>query len=472
MMDLGLTQTLKTEQTLSPQMLQSLALLPMPILELKAHIQSEIESNPALEIPESEFSLSLSDAPKDRSLDDRMDDADSSDYENMSYDEPLYTESYTGDFDPEASDRKQMMIENSSIPGETLQQHLSAQLGETPLTDREREIGERLISNLDQNGFYILPLSDLFEDSDFTEDEVSGVVSTIQGFDPAGICVLDFRESLILQARLSSMAKEDLGIFSDMVNLHLEKLKAGKFREVAASLRISEDDLQTFYGILKGLTPYPGQNYSSEAVTGIEPDFSIHNSSGNLVLELNRGDIPNLEISPEFEGLAKDLKGPEAKEAGAYIRDSVRQARTLISQVNLRFQTLYKAGAAIMDYQRDFFLKGPRFLKTMTLKDIAERIDVHETTMSRLAQSKWVDTDWGLFQLKYFFSQGVSTTSGDQASVSRNVVKDMIAEIISENGALSDQKISDLLLSRGVKCARRTVGKYRSELNIDSSYTR
>ena len=125
-----------------------------------------------------------------------------------------------------------------------------------------------------------------------------------------------------------------------------------------------------------------------------------------------------------------------------------------------------------MEYQRDFFLKGPRFLKTMTLKDIAEKIEVHETTMSRLAQSKWVDTDWGLFQLKYFFSQGVSTTSGDQKSVSRNVVKDMIAEIIAENGALSDQKISDLLLSRGVKCARRTVGKYRSELNIDSSYTR
>ena len=125
-----------------------------------------------------------------------------------------------------------------------------------------------------------------------------------------------------------------------------------------------------------------------------------------------------------------------------------------------------------MEIQSEFFLKGPRYLKTMTLRDIAEKIGVHETTMSRLAQSKWVDTDWGLFQLKYFFSQGVATTSGNQESVSRNVVKDMIAEIIAENGALSDQKISDLLLSRGVKCARRTVSKYRGELNIDSSYSR
>ncbi len=472
-MDFGLTQTLKTEQNLSPQMLQSLALLPMPILELKAHIQSEIESNPALEIPDSEFSLSLSDTPKERNLDDRMDDAESSDYEDMSYSEPSYADSYsTGDYDPEASDRKQMMIENSSAPGETLKEHLMVQLGETQMDEREREIGERLISNLDQNGFHILPLDTLFEDADYTKEEIERSISIVQGFEPAGICVSDFRESLILQAKMSRMAEEDLKIFSDMVNLYLEKLRAGKYKEVASSLRISEDDLQTFYGILRSLTPYPGQNYSSDAFSGVEPDFSIHNVNGTLVLELNRGDIPNLEVSPEFEGLAKDLKGPEAKEAGAYIRDSVRQAKTLISQVNLRFQTLYKAGAAIMDYQSEFFFKGPRYLKTMTLKDIAERIDVHETTMSRLAQSKWVDTDWGLFQLKYFFSQGVSTTSGDQSSVSRNVVKDIIAEIIAENGALSDQKISDLLLSRGVKCARRTVGKYRSELNIDSSYTR
>ena len=306
----------------------------------------------------------------------------------------------------------------------------------------------------------------------FTQDEISEAVSVVQNFDPAGICVPDFRASLILQAKLSGMAEEDLAIFSDIVNLHLEKLKAGKFKETASALRISEEDLQTFWSILKGLTPYPGQNFSADGINAVEPDFSIRNNNGTLVLEINRGDIPKLEITPGYESLADDLRGQEAKEAAAYIRDSVRQARNLINQVNLRFQTLFKAASAIMEYQSEFFLKGPRYLRTMTLKDIAEKIEVHETTMSRLAQSKWVDTDWGLFQLKYFFSQGVSTTSGDQESVSRNVVKDMIAEIISENGALSDQKISDMLLSRGIKCARRTVGKYRAELNIDSSYGR
>ena len=460
---IGLSQSLKTEQTLSPQMLQSLALLPMPILELKAHIQAEIESNPALEIPDSEYDMSI--GGQEASLDDHMDDADSSFYEDSSYEGMSYA-------DPEASDRKQMMIENSSAPGETLKEHLMVQLGEVPMPERIRTIAETLISNLDQNGFFMLSLDALFENSDFTESEIAQALDIVQSFDPAGICVQDFRQSLILQAKLSGMAEEDLAIFSEMVNEHLEKLKSGKFKEVASALHISEEDLQTFYSILKSLTPYPGANYSAEGISAVEPDFSIHNNNGTLVLEINRGDIPNLEITPGFESMADDLTGSEAKEAASYIRDSVRQAKNLINQVKLRFQTLFKAASAIMEYQSEFFLKGPRFLKTMTLKDIAERINVHETTMSRLAQSKWVDTDWGLYQLKYFFTQGVSTTSGGQESVSRNVVKDMIAEIISENGALSDQKISDMLLSRGIKCARRTVGKYRSELNIDSSYTR
>ena len=461
---LGLNQSLRTEQNLSPQMLQSLALLPMPILELKAHIQAEIEANPALEIPDSEFSSTPQEGPEQRSLDDRMDDADASDYENMSYSD--------GGFDPEASDRKQMMIENSSAPSQTLKEHLTEQLGETQVPQNIRTLCEALISNLDQNGFFILPLEELTEKMKPSKEDLEKAVSVVQSFDPAGVCVKDFRESLILQAQMSGMAKEDLEHFSEMVNNHLEKLKAGKFKEVSSALRIPEEDVQTLFSILKSLTPYPGQNYSSDALNAVEPDFSIRNKNGKLVLELNRSDIPDLEISPEFESLADDLKGPEAKEATAYIRDHVRQAKTLITQVNLRFQTLYKAAAAIMDYQSEFFLNGPRYLKTMTLKDIADIVGVHETTMSRLAQSKWVDTDWGIFQLKYFFSQGVANTSGDQNSVSRNVVKDMIAEIVAENGSLSDQKISDLLLSRGIKCARRTVGKYRSELNIDSSYTR
>ena len=501
---LGLSQTLKTEQTLSPQMLQSLALLQMPIMELKAHIQSEIEANPALEIPDSEFgdttftdglaptslnAKAQNDSASD--LEDTYDDADSSDYEAMSYTDAdgasLYESTTTSDHDatsyasydpnadPDASDRKQSMLENSSAPGESLQDHLLQQLGETPLPEHIRPICEALISNLDPNGFFILPLDQLLQNLPHTQSDLDTALATVQSFDPAGICVADFRQSLILQAKLAGMAPEDLAHFAALVNRYLDKLKAGKFREIATALAIPEEDVRTLYDILRGLTPYPGRTYSADFLSTIQPDFSIHARDGQLILDLNRADIPTLEISPDFQALADNLHGPSAKQTSTYIRSCLTQARSLITQVNLRFQTLYKAAAALMDLQRPFFLNGPRYLKPMTLKDIADIIGVHETTMSRLSQSKWVETDWGLYQLKYFFTQGVSNTSaapGAPSTISRNVVKDMIAEIIAENGSLSDQKISDILLSRGIKCARRTVSKYRAELNIDSSYTR
>ncbi len=470
---IGLSQTLRQEQTLSPQMLQSLALLPMPILELKAHIQHEIESNPALEIPEREFDTPSLQTNSDQTCyDDSMDDADSSYYEEASQQKSdAYSNTYET-ADPDSSDRFNMMLENTPSNGKTLQEHLMDQLGETSINEETRKAAEMLISDLDANGFYILQPQHLFEGSRLPQDTIDKAIETVQGFDPNGICVKDFRESLILQAKLSGMAPEDLETFTAMVNTQLERIKAGKNKEAAQALGIPEEDLETFISILKSFTPYPGRNYGSDNETYIEPDFSIHNKDGMLQLDINRVGIPTLEVSPDFTALAKDLKGPQSKEASKYINGCVKQATLLIDQVNLRFKTLYNAAVAIMDIQRNFFLYGPRHLKTMTLKDVAERIGIHETTMSRLAQSKWVDTDWGLFQLKYFFTQGVSSAQPGEQTVSRNVVKDMIKEIIQEKGALSDQKISDLLLEKGIKCARRTVGKYRTELNIDSSYER
>ncbi len=483
---IGLTQSLKQEQTLSPQMLQSLALLPLPILELKAHIQKEIETNPALEIPEKEFSsLSNTDIEKSsnnessnefsKNYDDRLDDADSSYYENLNYNNydnySSYDKTYTNS-DSSDTDRFNMMLENTSSQGTTLQEHLLEQLGEVKISCEVEKAAKMLISNLDANGFFLLQPEELFEDSSFDEKTIKEAINVVQNFDPDGICVKDFRQSLILQAKLSKMAQSDLDIFAKLVTNELEKIKTGKTKEVAIDLGISEDDLQTFISILKSFTPYPGRNYGSDGENYIEPDIAIHSKDGVLTLDINRAGIPKLEVSKQFCDLSKEMTGPDSKETTKYINGCVKQANQLINQVNLRFKTLYNAAVAIMDIQKEFFLYGPKFLKTMTLKDVAERIGVHETTMSRLAQSKWVDTDWGLFQLKYFFTQGVRSNTSSDETVSRNVVKEMIKEIIEEKGALSDQKISNILLEKGIKCARRTVSKYRAELNIDSSYER
>ncbi len=461
-MDLSLNQSLKQEQILSPQMLQSLALLTLPVQELKTHIQEEIEKNPALEIPEGGYEEPVkASTPSEKEDSDGFSDApDAADYELSSFSSSDY----------EASDRKQEMLENSSAPGESLSEHLLSQLGETNTDETVAEIAEMLIGNLDENGFFILPLSSLFEEKTYDEKDLETALSLVQSFDPYGVCVKDFRESLVVQARCSGMNEEDLKIFSAMVYDYLEKLNSGKFSEVSRALKISEEDLQTFYSILKSFTPYPGRNFSASAETYVVPEFSIRTKGARLVLTLNRDSLPDLEISDSFVRLADTLSGPEAKETSKYISASLADAKLLIRQVQLRYQTMYKAAVALMEAQHDFFTNGPRYLKALSLKEIAEKIGVHETTVSRLSQSKWVDTDWGLFQLKYFFSQGVATDSGE--SMSRNAVKDMISEIITENPKLSDQKISDLLKEKGVSCARRTVSKYRSELNINSSFSR
>ena len=472
-MELGLTQSLKQEQTLSPQMLQSLALLPMPILELKEHIQKEIEANPALEIPEREFSEPSLQTSEPNAYDEGFDDADSSYYESYNT-SPSFepSDSYYSADAEDASDRANQMLENSSVPNKTLKEYLTEQLGEVSISDDVRDAATMLISNLDENGFFILTPQKLFEDTKFSTDIINQAIKTVQSFDPSGICVEDFRQSLILQAKNLGMAESDLEIFTNLVNNELEKINSGKLKAAASSLKISDEDLASFISILKTLTPFPGQSYSSDSDSYIAPDFAIHNKNGALTLEINRGDIPELELSPDFCNLSKGLKGPEAKTTSKWINEKVKEANLLIDQVNLRFKTLSNAALALMELQKDFFFKGPRFLKPMKLKDIADQIGVHETTMSRLAQSKYVETDWGIFQLKYFFSQGVGSTNSPNETVSRNVVKDMVKEIIEENNSLSDQKISDLLKEKGVDCARRTVNKYRKELNINSSYQR
>lgn len=434
-----LKQTLKQQQVLSTQMIQTLALLPLSVVELKEYVQKEIESNPALEIPQ-DTTESFSEPQ-----------------ENENDDYPDY------DSDSRASDRKMAAMENSAIETETLSEHLLKQLSDSPASGRLYNICQLLIGNLDANGFHIVPVKELFEDKDYSEEEINLALETVQSFDPYGICVKDFRESLVVQAKCSGMHESDLRKFSDLVYSCLEMMQNGKTREVAAFMGVSAEELEAFWAILKSYRPYPGRSYSTEGEHYVVPEFSVHVKEGVLSVEMNRSSFPTVEISEEFADLSKQVKGPEAKEASAYISESLKKARALVDQLEMRFKTMYNAAMAITDYQKDFFFNGPKYLKTLTLKTVAETIGVHETTVSRLTQNKYVDTDWGLLPMKYFFSQGV-TSSQDGESISRNAVKEMIAEILKEHPGLSDQKVSDALLAKGIKCARRTVNKYRSEM--------
>lgn len=426
----SLDQSLQIQQNLSPQMLQSLALLPLPIQDLQTYIKNEIESNPALEIPESDIMEEY-------------------------HDDKLLTEHS----DEDASDRKESFLENIPNKNESLTEHLLRQLGVIHTDSVTNEISQLLIGNLDANGFFIVPLSTLFENKKYSEDQINQALSLVRSFEPYGVCVSDFRESLILQAKCSGMNSSDIEIFALLVNNHLEDIKNSKLSETARALRISQEDLETFIDILKSFTPYPGRAYSDTGTLYAIPEFSIHNVDGKLVLNISNANLPSLVISSDFETLAKQT---QSKEENDYINTCLKQAKNLIMQVQMRYQTLSKTALALMELQEDFFFNGSRFLKTLTLKEVAEKVGVHETTISRLSQNKYVETDFGLFPLKYFFSQGVITNSGQ--TISRNAIKDMIAEFKRNNPKLSAQKISDMLSQRGISCARRTVAKYLSEI--------
>lgn len=486
----GLSLAQKQQLKLSPQLIQSFELMALPLQELQAKIQTEIESNPALEIPEShELSFDVyANAQLKSENSNREDDySDSSSYGSDEFrEERPTTESYSGPsssdygmgggYDDEASDRQHQFIEGALSHDETLQEHLLGQLGCTPLSPEEQRVGELIISNLDDNGFHRRDPSTLIKQNQSAI--LKKMLTLIQTFDPPGVCAADFRESLIIQARNDGLVGEDLAEFSALVNNHLEQMRAGKTKEVAKALDISEEELDTLYSYLKTLTPYPGQLYSSGPDEFVIPDISVHQVDGMLQFKLNDDTLPALRINPEFSELGAELQGKkteEAKEATAFIQQSIKDATSLIGQVQLRNQTLQKVGLALLKFQKDFFLYGPRYLKPLTLKVIADEVSLHETTISRISQAKWIDTDWGILPIKNLFSNAVVTTTGNTDDLSKNAVKEIIREIIEAHEgpkALSDQKLSDMLKERGISVARRTVAKYRGELNIDSSFIR
>ncbi|HAF85435.1 MAG TPA: RNA polymerase sigma-54 factor, partial [Sphaerochaeta sp.] len=220
---------------------------------------------------------------------------------------------------------------------------------------------------------------------------------------------------------------------------------------------------------LKTLTPYPGQGFSSGPQLYVTPDISIRKVEGELILRMNNSSLPDLTINREFEAFCLE-KIP--KETQTYIQDQLKRANTLMFQVQLRNQTLYKVGQVLAEKQREFFLSGPQFIQPLTQKSVADQIGVHETTVSRISTAKWIDTDWGIIPIKRLFSSAVGD-EGEQ--VSKHAAKEIIRQILEEHQgkkALSDQKISDLLKERGLSVARRTVAKYRNELHIDPSFIR
>ena len=441
---------------MSPQMYQSIQLMALPIQDLKLKIAEEIEKNPALEELERESSASLEDVPEKKS-----DDFDP--FENSS--DPGYQRS-----DVSGEDTKRKFLEGAVSRSESLQDHLLWQLHMTVLSEDEIRVGELLISNLDSNGFHMEDPTALVGDGD--RPVLEKMIDLIQAFDPIGICVADHRESLLIQSRFREDMPEEV---ERVLEEFMELLEKGKYNEIIRQLKISRDRWERIMDFLKSLNPYPGGTYSQSSYDYVIPDLIVRKKEGEFVIVLNDEEIPVLRINSFFEDIQEGGAAAEDKKVKQFVNGRVRDARWFIGTINQRNMTLLKTATAILEFQRDFFRKGPKYLNPLTLKDVAGEIGVHEATVSRITTNKYVQTEWGIYELKHFFSNSISGAGSAGSKFSKEGVKEVIREIIAESSGekrLSDQKISDLLSKKGINIARRTVAKYRKELDINSSFRR
>jgi RNA polymerase sigma-54 factor len=425
----------------------------MPIQELKFTIREELEKNPALEVIEEKSDESLETAEL-RTEEDF--------FENSS--DPGRT------LNEEASDSKRKFMEGALSRPESLHDHLILQLRVQPIEPEQFHVGELLVQNLDDNGFHLEDPETLVKGEN--KKLIPATIKLIQGFDPVGTCTADYRESLIIQTSLNPAAPE---YTTDILSDYLDLLEKSKFAEIARKLKISQDHVLSILDFIKTLEPFPGRQYSTSKSTYVIPDLLVTMKEGEFFLILNDEEIPVLGINPFFTEIMKNGKEKSEKNLKAFVNSNVKDARWFIRSIHQRNQTLLKIAKAIVEFQRDFFIKGPKYLVPLTLKDIAEEVEVHETTVSRITTAKYVQTEWGIFELKHFFSNSISGAGSQGSRFSKEGVKEIIREIIENDSSdkhLSDQKISDLLKKQGINIARRTVAKYRNELDIDSSYRR
>lgn len=460
---------LRQEQRLkmTPQLYQAIRIMAMPVQELQATIQEELERNPALEVMEDNSTTSLDTEPA------------------VGADESVFAESsdpgYLNGSHGAEADAKRQFIEGALTRPETLQEHLLWQLRLQPLAEPEFELGEMLIRNLDDNGFTLEEPDTLA--ADVPPERLATVTAMIQAFDPPGCCTRDYTDSLLAQIRVHPRAVPGS---AELVRNHMELAERGKTAAIARAMAIPEQAVRDLLAFVRELDPIPGRNFSAEQVRYVSPDVIVKQVDGELALALNDQHMPVLGVSPFFEQLSRDSRNSRDsrdRELKKFVNHNLQDARWFMRSIDERNRSLLKVTRAVVHAQHEFFRRGAKYLVPLTLKDVAAEVGVHEATVSRLANGKHVQTEFGIFELRYFFTNSISGAGSKGSRFSKTAVKEMLREIIENAAAAgghdaaagkppSDSRLAEMLAEKGVRIARRTVAKYRKELNIDSSYRR
>ena len=474
----------KLLQKLSPQQIQFIKLLQVPTVALDTRIKEELEENPALE----DSSLMSLDEPKGE-YDDLQDDRDDFSAENgednsldeFNVDDYLqednsndYSTSYSNGDDEE--DKKETPIAIETTFFENLQQQLDL----IPLSDQDFIVGKQIIGSLDDDGYLRRPITSMIDDLAFSqnvmveEEDVLEMLKLIQSFDPPGIAARDLQECLTLQLKRKDTANPLIKKAIEIVEFHLDEFTRKHYDKLERAVGLNSEELKEVVAEILRLNPKPGDsNQVTTKQMQIIPDFHITNNDGTLVLTLNARNAPELRVSRSYMDMFDHYdkaaqKDKKMKEAVQFVKQKLDSAKWFIDAIKQRQQTLLKTMNAIMHYQYDYFLTGDeRKLRPMILKDIADKIGMDISTVSRVANSKYVQTEFGTFLLKSFFSEAIQTESGEE--VSNKEVKKILEDCISKEDKhkpLADERLTEILKEHGYNIARRTVAKYREQMNI------
>jgi RNA polymerase sigma-54 factor len=467
----------KLLQKLSPQQIQMIKLLEVPTLQIEQRIKKELEENPALEegseeedIPAETEDDQFDEKDKDQeefTIDDYIEEDDIPDYR-------LQEKNYSKDED-----------KRTEIPfsvGFSFHEHLESQLGLRDLNDKQKILGEYILGNIDEDGYLRRELINIVDDLAFlqnvetTESELEEVLQIIQDLEPAGVGARTLRECLLLQIEKRDTSQPSTKLAHTILDLYFEEFTKRHYDKIISRLDITEDDLKAAIDEILKLNPKPGGVYSdpfNKTSQPIIPDFILELSEEGFDLHLNSKNLPELRLSSTYSEMlhaySKDKsQKKEMKDAVLFVKQKIDSARWFIDAIKQRQNTLLLTMNAILEYQQEYFIDGDETkLKPMILKDVAEMTALDISTVSRVANSKFVQTHFGIFPLKFFFSEGLQTDSGEEVSTReiKRILQDCI-ENEQKRRPLTDESLTDILQEKGYQIARRTVAKYREQLNI------
>ncbi len=476
---LTLSQKLSQQQKLSPQQIQYQKLLQLNTIALEQRIKNELELNPILEeVMEDEIDMSIEVDGKENSEENEIDE----EFERNEKDE-FELEDFMNDTDFESDKLNRSKDDEIYQPlapaKESLSEHLREQLNMLNLDDNLYMLGEEIIGNLDADGYLkgnlsdILKELDMFEHIQISQEDAEAMLKKIQTFDPVGIACRSLQECLLVQLRNLSFDPYYSFLAEELLEKYFNDFTQKRYDVIKQKMNLTDESLKATIELIQSLNPKPGEgNIESVEMNQITPDFIVEKVDDSFVITLNDRSVPSVTLSKTYlEMIEQNKKGrkssPREKNTYKFLREKFESAKWFIACIQQRRETLMKIMQAIVEKQYEFFEKGAKLLKPMIYKDIADEINMDISTISRVVNGKYVQSPMGIHELKYFFSEGLSTDSGEE--VSNKHIKERLKEIISsedKNFPYSDDKLAEMLNEEGIHIARRTVAKYREQLRL------